>query len=248
MKNIVIATPSYKNTVTVQYMQSIIDYLSSSKFRIMHKIYPGDSLVSRARNAIFSDILNNVPDFDYMVWQDDDVAADRLGIEKIIELGHDAIALSTPLKYPVSAYGVRCAVVGVYEDCGNFLYKTDFAGFGLFSISRKACLDIAEYCEKNNLFYIDDHGNRTYDVFRVGVNSANIYESEDFYVCSLLRKLGYDIYVDSSTRVSHEMFLREPLPINPQSIGRNYKYNDHSIQEFGFWTPNDWGSVNLPLY
>lgn len=248
MKNVVIATPSYKNTVTVQYMYSIIDYLSSNKFRIMYKIYPGDSLVTRARNAIFSEIIKNVPDFDYIVWQDDDVAANKLGIERIIELGHDAVALSTPLKYPVSEYGIRCAVMGVYEDCGDFLYKTDFAGFGLFSMSKKSCLDIVNYCEKNNLIYTDSHGNKTYDVFKVGMNKANIYESEDFYVCSLLRKLGYEIYVDSSTTVSHEMFLRDPMPINPQSINRKYYKHIDAKQNFNYWTPNDWGTANLPLY
>jgi hypothetical protein len=245
VKNIVIATPSYKDKVTVPYMGSIIDYLNSKKFRVMYNIYPGDSLVARARNALFSNIVNNINDFDYIIWQDDDVSATKEGIERIISLGHDVIALATPLRYPPSQYGIRCAVMGVYEDCGNMLYKADFAGFGFFAMSRKACFDIVNYCENNNDWYMD-RNNKVYDICKVGVNSAHIYESEDFYTCSLLRKLGYEIYVDSSTPVSHAQALRNPMPINSLSIQRKYT-EINNTQRWDVWTPNDW-ETSGPLY
>lgn len=246
MKNIVVATPSYKNTVTVPYMQSMIEYHTSDKFRIAYNIYPGDSLVSRARNNIFSNIVNNYSDFDYIIWQDDDVSATKDGIEKIIHYGHDAIALVTPLRIPPSGYGIRCAVMGVYEDCGDLLYKADFAGFGFFAMSRKACIDLVNYCNSSKSWYID-RGQKQYDIFKVGVNNANVYESEDFYVCSLLRKLGYEIYVDSSTPVSHGEVLRNTMKINPQCINRSYKSVNHYNINTKFWTSNDW-DINGPLF
>lgn len=212
----------------------------------MYNIYPGDSLVSRARNMLFTNIMNNMSNFDYMIWQDDDVSATKEGIEKIIDLNLDAVALATPLRVKLSDYGLVCAILGVYEEVEKFLYKCDFAGFGFFALSKKACLDIVDYCNETNSWYWDD-GNKIYDVFKVGSNSANIYESEDFYVCSTLRKLGYDIYVDSSTPVSHGVVLRAGCEINPQSINREYNAILSENELLNYWTPNDWGP-KLVLY
>lgn len=241
MKNVIIATPSYKNTVTVPYMQSMIDYHFSQKFRVAYNIYPGDSLVCRARNGLFTNIMDNMPNFEYMIWQDDDVSATKEGVERIIDLKLDAISLVTPLRVQTTPYGLLSAVIEVYEEVEKFLYKAEFAGFGVFALSKKACIDIINYCEENSYWYVEN-GRKVYDVFRVGVTNNNFYQSEDFYVCSILKEMGYEIYVDSSTPISHGPVYRARCEINPESIGQKYSKELEHSDAINFWTPNDFGN------
>jgi hypothetical protein len=244
MKNIVVATPSYKNTVTVPYMQSMIEYHTSDKFRIAYNIYPGDSLVARARNTIFTNIIDNMSYFDYILWQDDDVAATKYGIERLLDFKLDVVAMATPIKVPTSSYGIVCAVANVYEEISPLLYKSTYAGFGSFMISKKACLDIVEYCEDNNYWYVD-YGQKFYDICKTGANSGNFYESEDYYFCSMLKNIGYDIHVDSGSGVLHDKVYRAGSPINPQSIGKKYNKTLNNEDILNFWTPNDYNTQGI---
>lgn len=243
MKNICIATPSYDNKVTVSYMSSMIDYIIQKKFGVECFVASNDSLITRARNELFTDFYENIEkkNFSYLVWQDSDVYINSDGILKMISSGFDVIGAAVPIKSNESDYGVTCAVTGVYEKVTDYLYKTKYIGTGLMCISSKAAKNLVEYCEKNNNWYWDHLKQRkVYDIFKVGVDENKLYQSEDWYLCHILRKIGYEIYVDSSSFVSHTSYKRDSMPINPNSIKNKFSEKLPDNERGSFWTTNDW--------
>jgi len=94
------------------------------------------------------------------------------------------------------------------------------AGTGIMLISRKLAEDVKEYAIKNNMVYKDnmiyaqnsiDNGRQRdiYDVFKAEIdNETNIYLSEDYYFCKLVRSLGYKVYVDYSCPSVHNGVLQ----------------------------------------
>lgn len=241
-----IATPSYDGKVKVEYMQSILDYLFSTKLNVSYSVYPNESLVSRARNKLFNQFYYdmNEKNLTHILWQDSDVAATGYGLDRIVSLNLDVVGMAIPLKTDPCEVGILTATTAVTEEVSEFLYKTEYLGCGLMMLSRDAVIDIVSYCEQNNLWYWDFASERKeYDVFRIGSNENNFYESEDWYICSLLKKIGYDIYVDSGSDVSHNGYHRPACPINPEAIAMNYS-NELSYElRSKYWCPND---SNLP--
>lgn len=237
-----VATPSYDGKVTSEYMQSIFDYLVSTSLNISYSVLPKESLVTRARNILFNNYFYDIEnkDLTHLLWQDSDVSASGYGLERILSYDLDVIGMAVPLKTFPSENGILSAVAGVKEEVGELLYKTKYLGCGIMMLSNKAIMDIVSYCENNNQwtwnFELD---RKEYDVFRVGSNNKNFYESEDWYICSILSKIGYDIYVDSGSSVSHAGVYRPGMPINPQAIGMDYQQPLPIESRNRYWCPND---------
>jgi hypothetical protein len=243
MNHVLVATPSYDDKVTSSYMASILEYIAYTNVNVSYTILPNDSLVTRMRNNLFTSFYENIDnkDFTHLLWQDSDVYVQGFGLERMLSFGVDVVGPAIPLKMPLSPYGISCAVARVYEEVEPFLYKAEYLGTGTMMLSKKAVVDLVKYCEENDQWYYDPEKDRKiYDVFRVGIDKSKIYQSEDWYLCELLRKIGYEIYIDSGSNTSHMTVKRRMMPINPESINRTYGHRLSNEEAVNFWTPNDW--------
>lgn len=243
MNHVLIATPSYDRKVFSIYMQSIIEYITNTDLNISYLIPEPDSLVTRSRNEIFTRFYENIEssDFTHLLWQDSDIYMNAYGLQKMISYNLDVIGQACPLKCPTTDYGISCAVAYVYDQIDYYLYKTEYVGTGILLLSKQAVYDIVDFCEKTNAWYWDMSSNKKiYDVFKVGIDKHKIYQSEDWYLCSLLRSIGKEVYVDSSGETIHAGYGRRSMPINPESIMGSYQATLSESDRHLYWTPNDW--------
>lgn len=247
--NIFIATPCYSGRVTIGYMESLISYITKTDISFAHTPLTHDSLVTRMRNWLFTLFYENMNYYQYthILWQDDDVAMNAEGLISLLSHDADVIGPAVPLKSPITQYGMICAVGDVYDQVGEALYKADFLGTGTMLMSAKAVKDIVSYCNENDAWYWDAPTQRkVYDVFKVGASKSKLYLSEDWYVCETLREIGYEIYIDGNSEINHAGYYKPILPINPESVGRKYRYEIDEPDRGKFWTPNDWIDRSIP--
>lgn len=249
MHHVLVATPSYDNKITSDYMASVLQYLSLTDKNISYLISPNDALVTRARNDLFTSFYENInkKDLTHILFQDSDIFMQGFGLEKMLSYDVDVIGQAVPLKRSHSQYGIPCAVANVYNKLDSFLYQSEYLGSGIMILSKRAVMDLVEYCEDHSQWYYDPaHRRKIYDVFSVGVDKNKIYQSEDWYICDLLRKIGYDIHVDSSANTSHMDIKRPTMFMNEQSLNRKYESELPIEQRENFWTPNDWVDITVP--
>ncbi len=73
---------------------------------------------------------------------------------------------------------------------------------------RDITLKVGELIDKDSVYMqIATRGHadpniKMYDIFKTGVFDGD-YLSEDFYVCKVLRDLGFTVYVDPNVRTIH---------------------------------------------
>lgn len=243
MKNILVATPSYDNKVSSVYLNSILNYVVGTDINIAYIIADSDSLVTRARNDLFTTFYQNIEDkdFTHILWQDSDIGMTSHGLTKLLSYNLDVVGEACPLKTEPSEFGIPCAVAYVYDQIDYSLFKAEYVGTGILLLSKQVVYDLVEYCELNDQWSWDNYKNKkVYDIFRVGVDQHKIYQSEDWYLCDILRKIGYEIHVDSSATVEHDKYRRDTSFINPESINSHYSTQLQNNDRIKYWTPNDW--------
>lgn len=246
--HVLIATPSYDNKVTSEYMGSVMDYVINTTKNVSYYIYPNDSLVTRARNELFASFYENIEkkQFTHILFQDSDIYMQSFGLERMLNFEVDVIGAAVPLKTKENYYGITCAVANVYEEVDSMLYKAQYVGSGILMFSKKAVYDLVEYCEDtDNWYHVPGQKRKIYNVFSTGINKDKIYQSEDWYICDTLSNLGYDLHVDSGANVSHMNIRRKSMLINPESINRKYTNELLEDKKHEFWTPNDWIDITV---
>jgi hypothetical protein len=243
--HIYIATPCYHNRVTTNYAESLIGYTKVPGLKFEFDTLINESLIPRARNRMFSkyQFEFNIKGFTHLFWQDDDVYVDGEALLKVAEMGLDVVGFATPLKHGDYSRGISCAVAGVYEEVSPLLYKARCVGAAALLMSNRAVEALTDYCwESGDIYYEIDSPNELYDVFKTGVVNG-IYLSEDWYICRTLRKLGFDIYVDSSSKVIHSgeygFWVRDAMPIDKRYLDNPFRDPLPKDLQFKFWTPND---------
>lgn len=240
-----IATPSYFSTVHTWYVASMISYTKVPGLSFVFKNHVGDSLITRARNVLFSEYqfeFNEVG-FTHLFWQDDDVYVDGENLLRVAEYGLDVVAIACPLKRYDMSRGISCAVSGVYEEVAPMLYKARYVGTGALLMSNKVVEAITDYCWKNDdIYYETNSPLERYDVFKTGTNNE-LYLSEDWYLCDLIRSLGFDIYVDSSATCIHadrrSEWVRGPMPVDERCMTDLFRDPLPEDLQLKRWTPSD---------
>lgn len=242
MTHIFIGTPSYKNTVSVIYLKSLLEYTDIPDLTFSHDFLHGDSLITRARNKIITDYYNNIDVMGYthLFWQDDDIYVSAQSLYNILEHNLDIVSVAVPLKMERSLYGVSCAAVGAYEKVKDYLYKVKYVGNGALLLSNKAIKSVIEHCNENNLFYYQND-EKIYNVFQTSVSNG-LYLTEDYFLCQTLTKLGYDIHIDSSSDCFHtngiEIFKRTKMPLNESIYNKGGKLMPDLFNDM--WVTNDY--------
>jgi len=205
--NLFIATPCYGNQCHTDFLHSLLSY---HKAGIPFTVFTigNESLIPRARNTCLS-YFYGMAGFTHLLFLDADIYLHSDGLIRLLSHDKDVIAA------PVALKGYDAAGKPVYNT-GNVLaeegplIKVDKVGTAVFILSRDAINALVADAEKNNdVYYSNPHTRgdadasvKMYDVFKTGVFNGE-YDSEDYYVCRTLRRLGFDVFVDPEISTRH---------------------------------------------
>jgi len=215
MIKLLIGTPAYNSLVHTDYLHSIISYTQIKNIQFSVLTLGNESLITRARNKILSVFVNS--EFDYLLFLDADIMFLATELVKLLNHNKNLIGAPVRLKDPnkvVFNFG------NVLNDSQKPLLEVDKIGNAVMLLSKRLALDVVNYCEETGYYYYNNpdysrgdkilsNKDKIYDVFKVGVKN-NEYLSEDYWFCTLARKLGYKIFIDVSCQTIHNGVVSLP--------------------------------------
>lgn len=214
---LIVGTPAYNSVVYTDYLHSVLSYSNVNGLIATIFTLGNESLITRARNKIFTAFINS--DADYLLFLDADIYFDIKNLEKLILAKKDIIGAPVRLK-TMSNIVLNCQIP---EDTKDVICEVPKIGTGVMLITKQVALEIAEYCKEAGDFYYDSPShsrgdkvklsqNKIYDVFKVGQIDgeypAGEYLSEDYYFCKLAQKLGYTVYAHTGCVTAHNGTLQ----------------------------------------
>lgn len=218
--NLFIGTPAYNSQCHTDYLHSIISYHEKNiPFAVM--TLGNESLVTRGRNTVLS-YFYRAENFTHLLFLDADMYLHADDLIRLLAAEKDIIGAAVALKGYNAETGQPVYNTGkILSEEENGLITTNRVGTAVFLLSRKAVDALVQEAIRTNDVYFSNPHSRgdaqpdtlMYDCFKVGVvdkdfETAGDYLSEDYYVCNTLRRLGFDIFVDTNIRPKHNgMFV-----------------------------------------
>ena len=202
--NLLIGTPAYAGQVHVDYVSALLVFQRERvPFTLM--TIGNESLITRARNTIVS-AFHERREFTHLLFLDGDVHLPHEGLARLLAHRRDVVAAPVALK-GVAADGGRLFNVGRTLGEDGSLLVVDRVGTAALLLSRAAVDALVADARAEQRVYeasalAQPDGAIQYDVFRVGVVDGE-YLSEDFWVCHVLRRLGFRIHVDPAIVTRH---------------------------------------------
>ena len=205
---IAIAIPMY-NTVTSVFFKSFLSFFIHSvpKYRIQ-LITIDSTVVDVARNTLVQNFLDS--DSDYLLFLDSDIVFPANLLDVLLKHEKDVVS---------ALYFARKKITPVcrlYKD-GNYvsmpieelpkktLFKVDASGLGCVLIKRK----VIEALDKKK---------KDKPLFKVDYKSRTESRGEDIYFFDLIRKEGFEVFVDTGLVVGHYG------GIIPEAVFKNFIY------------------------
>jgi hypothetical protein len=201
--NLLIGTPAHAGQVHADYVSALLMYQRERiPFTLM--MIGNESLITRARNTIISAFFSR-REFSHLLFLDGDVHLPHDGLARLLAHRKDVVAAPVALT-GLSPDGGRLFNVGKTVGEDGPLLVVDRAGAAALLLSRAAADALVADARAEQRVYelsplVQDAGIQ-YDVFRVGIVDAE-YLSEDFWVCHVLRRLGFRIHVDPAVVTRH---------------------------------------------
>lgn len=239
-RNILIGTPCYGGMLTQVYVQSLVRVMADvralaaageSTVGLVLRTHQ-DSLITRARNSIFTAFLDQ-PQLTHLLFIDADTGFEPAQIKRMLDFEEDLVAGVYPVKSfdwtrmsnyvnaqqalgkQVSAEQLRASgltFVGIAcngkerEERDGFV-TAQYAGTG-FMLIRRSCAEklVAAYPEtKYKSAHINEPASENrYNLFDCAVApETGIYLSEDYTFCQRWRKLGGKVWLDMRSPLKH---------------------------------------------
>lgn len=206
--NILIGTPAYNGQIHIDYLNSILD-MHKNRMPVNVMSIGNESLITRGRNTVLS-YFHSMKEFTHLLFLDADIGIQATDVAKLLQHNVDVIGAPVPLKgYDAQGKKVFNVNNPIRSKDNPMLYEVDKVGTAVFMLSRKAVDSLVNNAiEKNDIYNRNEYTRGVnadvlmYDVFKTGVENGN-YLSEDFYVCKVLKELGYKIFVDDTIIVKH---------------------------------------------
>lgn len=168
-----------------------------------------DSHPGRARNRAAANFL--ATDCDYLLFIDSDIIFSRQHIEWLNESAEPVLAGIYCLKQReikpcfVTLPGFQPTATGGY-------IKVKRTGTGFLRIHRS----VFEALKSEAIRYTN-HGRDEWDFFRSGVSDGE-WLSEDWFFCDEVRRVGFDVVVDTRIQLGHEGKIVYPLHPVPDRL------------------------------
>jgi hypothetical protein len=202
--NLLIGTPAYAGQVHIDYVSALLVFQRERiPFTLM--TIGNDSLITRARNTIISAFFAR-REFTHLLFLDGEVHLPHEGLARMLGYGKDVVGAPVALK-GVGPDGARLFNVGNTVGEDGALLVVERVGTAALLLSRAAADALVADARAEQRVYersplVQADGGIQYDVFRVGVVDGE-YLSEDFWLCHVLRRLGFPIHVDPTVVTRH---------------------------------------------
>jgi len=147
---LLIGTPAYNSVVYTDYLHSVLSFGSVTGLNVTVVTIGNESLITRARNKLFTLFENN--NFDYLLFIDADIHFDIKEFVKLFKAQKDIIGSPVRLKSTDK-------VVLNFEASKPFkpedypIFEVDKIGSAAFMISQKVAKDMAQYCREHDDYY-----------------------------------------------------------------------------------------------
>jgi hypothetical protein len=230
--NVIIATPCYGGLMTHVYVHSLLKLMSfkgKQAFTLGLVTSAHDSLITRSRNALIKNFLDN-PTATHLMFIDADIAFEPEAVHRLLAFDEDVVAGMYPVKVvdwgrmraavrpEISEEALRLAathLVGVpckaveREERGGFV-TGEYAGTGFMMVKRQAIVRLIEaypetrYTAMQTFPVTKQEGSPFYNLFDCMIDpDTGVYLSEDFTFCRRFRKIGGKVWLDTETRLCH---------------------------------------------
>ena len=206
--NLFIATPAYGCQLHIDYFNSMIALKTGAiekGINVDFGLLGNQSLVPKARNTLISHFYHS-KQYTHIIFIDADMGIPSFCIPKLLSRNVDVIGVPVPLK-GYNPDGSPVLNIGEILELKDGLAETTRVGTAVLMLSRKAVDSAIEVSSK---YFSDSYYSRgsevsenQFDVFRIGATKDENYLSEDYFMCSKLRELGYKIYIDLTIPVKH---------------------------------------------
>ena len=207
---LLIGTPAYNGQLHVDYLHAILGFQRAKvKFDVL--TIANESLITRARNSLLATFWENEK-YTHLLFLDADVFLDYKGLVDMLKHDKDVIGAPVFLKGK-NQNGEQTINTDAKPSELPVLQSVNRVGTAVFMLNKKAANSLVEYAIKEQRVYqthkMLEYANAAkthYDIFRVGIFNGE-YLSEDFWVCQELRKLGFEVFVDTSVYTRHNGML-----------------------------------------
>jgi hypothetical protein len=222
--SILIATPCYGGLVTNHYLMSVLGM--TRLLTEQHIAYDlrtlSDSLITRARNTIASDFLEQTQ-FSHLFFIDADLGFDPGAVLRYLDFGKELVCGVYPLKR-LDIASIRASDAGdAVAEAASYLYsspisvhegnlpengflRTDYAATGFMLIHRSALERMAEaYPElryRGDRIVSAGSAATRYAFFDTMIADGESLP-EDYSFCKRWRAVGGEIWIDLESRFSH---------------------------------------------
>lgn len=206
--NLFIGTPCYNSMIHSDYLHSIISY-HERKLPITIMTLGNESLITRGRNTVIS-YFHYDKRFTHLLFLDADIYLPASELMKLIMPQVDVIGAPVRLKGFNKFDNSPIYNTGKLIKENGDLMVMDRIGTAVFMLSRHAVNALVDTANANGDVYSGNQHTRgdaddnipQYDVFKTGVFDGE-YLSEDYYVCKVLRELGFDVHVEMTCQTKH---------------------------------------------
>jgi hypothetical protein len=221
---ILIATPCYGGLVTNHYLMSILGMTRlMSERRIGYDVRTlSDSLITRARNTIASDFLEQTQ-FSHLFFIDADLGFDPAAVLRYLAFGKELVCGVYPLKR-LDIGAIRASDAGdAVAEAASYIYsspisahdgnqpengflRTEYAATGFMLIQRSALERMAgaypELRYRSDRIVSASSAGTRYAFFDTMIADGESLP-EDYSFCKRWRALGGEIWIDLESRFSH---------------------------------------------
>ena len=219
-----IGTPFHGETVSVQYMESLMKthlYFAKSGIPVMNIFLYNCSLITKARNDIISQFLNNT-EFEYFIFIDSDISFEPEDILKLMNYDKELIG-ATYSKKALNWTEIQRAIHhGLADSVGELITKTSEytvydekkeqkksdkllevrrLGTGFMLIKRGLLLKMKKHF-KNLIYKMDDNKSKGIAIFESEVKNGE-HLSEDYAFCERVIEIGGKVLIDPNIRLGH---------------------------------------------
>lgn len=222
-KRLLIALPCYGGCHP-HFMASMFGLLVRPPCKLTVRQHIGDSLVTRARNALCAYFLHG--NWTHLLFLDTDLSFEPADIHRLLSHGEepDIVGGLYSTKTPLGNWVLNGLPQG--EDQGarpDGLREVLYLGTGMMLIARRV-LEAMRKARPEIEYRVDDdqrgkdHGGDTqWDFFQVGTHMSPHagrvrYLSEDWFFCQVARDLGFRIWADTRVMANHHGECAYPIP------------------------------------
>jgi hypothetical protein len=226
--SIFLATPMYGGQCTAVYCLSVIRLANDcrrEKIELHIQFKPGESLITRARNALCAEFIKSKARS--LLFIDADIgfeAADVLALYRLLEQGYGVVGAACPKKRLLwdrirEAARRDIAAAELKTIATNFVVTVDGQktfdpkvtdrpiavdglGTGFLMVDRKIMETFANAFPQ--YWYNGENGNDTMQYFQAEIDpKTKRYLSEDWWFCSKLRGLGFQTWLCPWIKTTH---------------------------------------------